>query len=204
MDKYTKIDTSAALFDNRYLVSIRTLDVRTISDIKAHGTYTTGDKGFDQALMNARQKLYLNIAEIVTYHKQGVEVRLTNPADGKNIYDAITAHLERWSDIIRKNLNMGDAPVEDLRDLDNYASTIYDVVKYQYKVDRPGDSFLDGLQAVLGENNNVVDSFQAVPEVITFGAVAKNEDKTIIPEYEEREGFGDVLRRAGNVRIIRT
>lgn len=126
----TPIDTTKAIWENLYMVRLPSLDATSVDFLKAHGTYITGNKRIDSANANNWLTTYLTIAKMVELHKEGVTISVLNPDDTKRIYDAIEAHLLAWRHELEYGVNIGNAPMQDLMDMDKFANTVYQHAKY--------------------------------------------------------------------------
>lgn len=126
----THTDTTKAIWENLYLVRLPSLDATSVDFLKAHGTYITGDRRIDAANANSWLTTYITIAKMVELHKEGVAISVINPDDTKRIYDAIEAHLLAWRSELEYGVNIGNAPVQDLMDMDKFANTVYHHAKY--------------------------------------------------------------------------
>ena len=146
-------DTTKAIWENLYLVRMPSLDATSVDFLKAHGTYITGNKRIDQANVNSWLTTYINIAKMVELHKEGVTISVLNPGDTKRIYDSIEAHLLAWRSELEYGVNIGNAPVQDLMDMDRFANTVYHHAKYHITPE-----FIDSLFA-----RRIQDRFKATP-----------------------------------------
>lgn len=133
-------DTTKAIWESLYMVRLPSLDATSVDFLKAHGTYITGNKRIDSANVNNWLTTYLTIAKMVELHKEGVAISVLNPGDTKRIYDAIEAHLLAWRSELEYGVNIGNAPLQDLMDMDRFANTVYQHAKYHITPE-----FLDSL-----------------------------------------------------------
>jgi len=120
-----KHDSTAGIWDKKYLVKIPTLDGTSTVFLKHHGTYVTGDRNIDRSVNQDWLVTYLNIDQMVEYFRKGVTIAVVNPSDTKLIYEAIEEHLNAWVEHLQFGLNTANAPIHDLIDMDNFANAVY-------------------------------------------------------------------------------
>lgn len=126
------IDTSSYLWD--YLFKCRIPNLQTMSEeyIRFFGMPTTGDPGIDKALNDQWITTMIPISKMVEYSRQGISIKIVKYDDVKTIYNYISLHLQAWKNQIGNGLNIGDAPIDDLIALDEFANLVYDHAKYQF------------------------------------------------------------------------
>lgn len=126
----SQVDTTKAIWERLYLVRVPSLDATSMSFLKMHGTYITGIKSIDDANVNNWMTTYINIAQMVDFYKEGVTVAVVNKDDTKAIYEAIEQHLVAWKSKLQYGINIGNAPVDDLMAMDQFANAVYDHAKH--------------------------------------------------------------------------
>lgn len=133
-DRYTKveIDTTVKLWDYLYNVKIPYALARSKEDIRMYGTHMSGVSDIDKSYGTDIISCMINVNQMVEYYKEGVPLRIPSKSDVKEIYDAISDHLYAWKERLRSGINIFDAPVEDLIELDKFANAIYEHAKYQF------------------------------------------------------------------------
>lgn len=125
----TEHDTTEALWDRLFMVKVPQLQATSIEYLKQYGTYITGDKLIDKYNTNAYMTTYLSIEQMVTLFQNNVSIKVVQYEDTKKIYDIIHEHLSVWADHLKHGLNIGDAPIEDLIEMDKFAEVIYPYAK---------------------------------------------------------------------------
>lgn len=118
-------DTTEAIWDDLYLVSIPDIYSRPDEDIKRFGTRITGDKLFDSGATGDFKTVMINIDKMIEHFRNNLEIRIVNYSDTKNIYEAISDHLHAWMYQIKHGINIGDAPIEDLILMDQFAEHVF-------------------------------------------------------------------------------
>ncbi len=130
------VDTTAGIWDILYKVRMPYLQTTSVEYIKMFGMPSSGDKNVDKEMANQWITTYQSIASLTEHYANGVNIKVVDPSDPKRMYDAIAAHLEAWKDQIRYGINIGNAPIEDLIKLDEFANAVYEHAKYHM---RPSD-----------------------------------------------------------------
>ncbi len=155
-------DTTGPLWDMLYKVSVPYLLSRTEQELETYGTVLSGNQYIDADVSKDMMITMKSISELAEYYREGIPIGLINKDDAEPIYNAIQDHLLAWKTQLNVGINIGDAPVEDLVLLDEFANSVFDVAKHQYK---PGydDNFL---VRQLGYNNKIGPHNFFKPEVI--------------------------------------
>lgn len=135
-------DTSTYIFD--YLFKCRIPNLQTMSEeyIRFFGMPTTGDPSIDKAMADQWITTMIPISKMVEYSKQGITIKVVKYEDVKTIYSYISLHLQAWKNQIGNGINIGNAPIDDLIDLDAFANIVYDHAKFQFTRDI-ADSILE-------------------------------------------------------------
>lgn len=119
-----------AIWSDLYRVRVPMLGSRSIEDIRMRGVVLSGNKDVDRDIENRLITTYISIDKMVEHHRNNVPVRLCNPDDAKLIYEAITRHVQVWTNFLEHGVNTGGAPLEDLLAMEHFASTVYAHAKY--------------------------------------------------------------------------
>lgn len=128
-----KRDTAYYIFNEKYLCRVPYLATRSEDHLRKYGMPITGLPEYDKGLANELQDRYLSIAQMVEFYKKGVVVRVVKYGDTKRIYERITDHLVAWQEALKWRLNIGNAPLEDLVIMDQFANAVYEHAKYQFE-----------------------------------------------------------------------
>lgn len=137
-NKSGKLNTTVHIFEHHYKVKVPTLMSRSIQDLQVNGVILSGNRDFDKGIENELSLKWMTIDQMVEHFKQGCPVYITLYKDTKNIYEVIHLHLQTWAEYLNKGVNIGDAPIDDLMQLDAFAESIFEYAKYQY-----ANSFLE-------------------------------------------------------------
>ncbi len=125
-------DTTSLIWDHLYFCSVPQLESTSVQYLRQHGTYVTGDKGIDQEMSRQWLNTMININTMVEYFREGVAIRVLHYADTKIIYESISEHLAAWRNLLTRGINIGDAPIDDLILMDEFANVVYEHARYQF------------------------------------------------------------------------
>lgn len=145
-----------AIFNTRYRVILNQMDTTSVAERREFGAVSTGNKNIDKAMAVSYITVFLTIDDMLENYLNGIPMRLDDPRDSKKIFEAITNHTGAWRQELRHAINMGEAPVEDLINLENFATSIYERAKFVY-VERPkmGEFAVGSLAAFLYSDNAI-------------------------------------------------
>lgn len=146
------VDTVKNLWDYKFLCRFPELQTRSVEHIKFFGTPTTNDPGIDRELANQWITSFININDMVEFNKKGIPIKVVKYEDVKKIYEFISQHIHAWKIQLSNGLNIGDAPIDDLIDLDNFANVVYDHAKHQFTRETADSLFARGLANVVRYN----------------------------------------------------
>lgn len=186
------IDTSAYIFE--YLFKCRIPNLQTMSEeyIRFFGMPTTGDPSIDQAMADQWITTMLPISKMVEYSKQGITIKIVKYDDVKVMYNYITLHLQAWKNQIGNGINVGDAPIEDLIDLDAFANLVYDQAKYQFTRDI-ADSLLERQMSTITRLNKS-NFFKPDIKINDSGDNITRINSEPIDNYPKRESLSDIFK----------
>lgn len=120
-----KRDTRFYLFNKLFRCKVPNIQSMSVDYIRHHGMPTVGIPEYDRTMANELVDRMLSVAQMVDYHRRGVEVRVTTRDDTKEIYDVITNHLLAWKRALEATRHPIDAPIDDLIALDEFANVVY-------------------------------------------------------------------------------
>lgn len=125
-----RLDTTEKIWEYYYLVRVPELAATSVEYLKTYGSYITGDKGVDQALTNQWMTRQMTINQMIDLYREGVQIKIVKESDVKEIYETIALHLEGWRSQLERGINIGDAPIEDLIAMDDFASAVYEFARH--------------------------------------------------------------------------
>jgi hypothetical protein len=184
--------TANLIFDYRFMVRVPDLQTRSEQHIKMFGVHSTGDRAQDIVMANQLITVMISIAEMVEYHKQGVNIRVVKRQDVLTIYDYITRHLQAWKDRLNQGLNIGDAPIDDLISLDQFANVVHESAKYQFTREIADSILAKHLASTITFNkNNIFKKESSAAAIISNQESTK--DKVEKEEDLQRDGFAQLF-----------
>lgn len=141
------LDAASPLWGWLFKVRIHYFKSRSVEDIRRHGVASTGVQEVDDDIQNHYQTTMITIPQMVDYFRNNVPMFVPDKADTKIIYEMISKHIHLWTDHLRKGINIGDAPIEDLIDMDTFASAVYEHAKYAFSKERLDSLFIQGMSS---------------------------------------------------------
>lgn len=130
MDSVENIkEKSKPLLTLYYTIRIPYLQSTSIEYMRQIGTYSSGDKDIDKALINQWITTMMTISKMVEYYQNGVQIRIVKESDVVEIYNYVNDFLYAWVDHMN-NAFHNSAPVEQLMAMERFANDIYDHAKY--------------------------------------------------------------------------
>ena len=185
--------TANLIFDYLFMVRVPDLQTRSEQHIKMFGVHSTGDRAQDIVMANQLITVMISIAEMVEYHKQGVNIRVVKRQDVLTIYDYITRHLQAWKDRLNQGLNIGDAPIDDLISLDQFANVVHESAKYQFTREIADSILAKHLASTITFNkHNIFKKESSAAAVISNQDSTK--DKVEKEEDLQRNGFAQLFK----------
>lgn len=192
-------DTTVALWDHYYRVRVPHQLGRTPEDIARFGTVVSGNSRIDRQIENEWMNTEMPIAHMLEYYRNGLHVYIRDSKDIESIYKAISDHIHVWKERLRVGVNIGDAPVQDLIDLDRFANTIFEHAKYHFTDDEANSMLarhFGGLQRITHHNffnrpKAEIVSGQNV-QVTEDGTVSINAQDDSLPQ---RDSLGEFFKQ---------
>jgi len=126
------LDTTKPIWEFYYKVKIPYLQSRTETEMKLYGIRLSDVKELDNSVHQEWMTTMLTIAQMLEYYEKGCPVKVVNYNDTKSIYEAISNHIHYWRNKLERGINIGDAPIDDLILMDQFANTVYEHAKYQF------------------------------------------------------------------------
>jgi hypothetical protein len=185
--------TANLIFDYRFMVRVPDLQTRSEQHIKMFGVHSTGDRAQDMIMANQLITVMISIAEMVEYHKQGVNIRVVKRQDVLTIYDYITRHLQAWKERLNQGLNIGDAPIDDLISLDQFANVVHESAKYQFTREIADSILAKHLASTITFNKHNIFKKESSAAVIISNQ-DPTKDKVEKEEDLQRDGFAQLFK----------
>lgn len=73
--------------------------------------------------------------ELIEYFKRGASIIIRNPNDAVMIYGWLRDHLTHLRSRVQFTVNIGNIPLQDLQDMDDFATMIYRIARQYEEVD---------------------------------------------------------------------
>lgn len=135
-------DTTFYIWDVQWRCKVPQLQTTDVEYIRFFGTPTTFNSGIDKEMAKQWIDTMLPIAKMVEYHRKGIPFRIYYYDDVKLIYDFIEKHLQAWANNLKNGLNIGDAPIDDLVAMNEFANTVYPLARPYFSDTNMSSSFM--------------------------------------------------------------
>jgi hypothetical protein len=185
------------IWDHLYKVRVPYLATMSEEYIKQFGVPTSGDKKIDREQMRQLITTYMPIAKMVDLFKQGTNIRLVEPDAPKKIYEAVSKYLDYCRDILENEINVADAPLEDLLAMDHFANSVYEHAKYHMVSSNPSSHLANALSKFTGfrfrtDRLSLLPSAQ-LEQSINPVTVGENQEQSI-NDLPKRESLADLFK----------
>ena len=188
------VDTTSLIWDQLFMVRVPKMQVTSVDYIRTYGTYVTGDVNIDMERSNEWITTMISISKMVTYYKEGVQIKVVNYKDIAVIYDNITQHLNAWKERLKYGINVGAAPIADLLAIDQFANVIYEHAKYTFTPDVLESILAKNLTGVVRLNKqNLFTTNASKTEIGSDGIIRINNGTESKDAYPERVSMGELL-----------
>ena len=147
-------DTTMMIWDWYFKVSVPYMQTRSVEDIRQFGARLSDVPEVDKDINNQFMTTMKTIAQMIDLYKEGVTIRVIDPNDITTIYECVSKHIYAWREQINTKVNIGDAPLQDLILMDEFAHSIYPNAKYDFTIDPITSITTDALNAVTPINAN--------------------------------------------------
>lgn len=138
----TERDTTFYIWDVQWRVRAPQLQTTDEAYIRHFGMPSSTNPDIDRELARQWIDTMITIAQMVDYHRRGIQFKIVYEADIVRIYDHIERHLNLWEENIKNNLNIGDVPIDDLIAMNEFANTMFPIARPQLKTQAPSSSFM--------------------------------------------------------------
>lgn len=118
-------DTTPLIFDHKFMVKVPALATYDPDIMEIQGTPSTGVRAYDEEMVNMDTIVGLSIDQMLDMYLKGYSIKLVYTEDMETIYDNIQKHLHAWRTHLTHSIHIGRAPIEDLKNLDHFATEIF-------------------------------------------------------------------------------
>jgi hypothetical protein len=149
------MDTTKNIWEYLFLARVPLLESMSVEQLRRTGVRVSGNKRDDENIKKEWLTTYLSISKMVDYHREGTLVKIVNYSDLPIIYDFISKHLSAWKEQLEYGINIGNAPIDDLVDMDTFATAVYEHAVHQFSRDQANSLIarhMAGLSAVTRQN----------------------------------------------------
>lgn len=195
------LPTYKDLWDRYYTVKMLYLHSRSVEQVRRYGVRISGIDEIDRYLDRQEITTQLNIDSMFEKHRQGVTIRVLRYEDTAEIYNVIHSHLIAWAEYLSTGVNIGNAPLKDLIELDAFASVVYDKAKSVFskeeKVSALASNFTN-VQTINFKNILAREVKETETRMTPSGleVVTINNNKPFFPDRESmKEVFTDQINR---------
>lgn len=187
-----------ALFDRYFLVRMNYLNSRSVDQLRRFGQRVSGIPEIDRHLDRQEIITELSVNAMFEKFRSGVTIKLVNYSDSAEVYRIIHAHLIRWAEYLAGGVNVGSAPLEDLVELDRFASVVYDKAVNVFSEQERSSALAGTFMRVQSINfNNVLTRARKaethVVETMANGVEVMRVKEVEGPKIVERTSFKDLF-----------
>lgn len=198
---YNKLPAGGDLWDKYFKVRMLYLHSRSVDQIKKFGVRISGIEEIDRDLDKQMIETEMNIDSMFEKWRKGVTIRVVNYNDTAEIYRIIHTHLVTWSEYLSTGVNIGDAPLKDLIELDQFASIVYDkavaVFSQEDRNTAVASNFLNvqsiNFKNILKRERNVSET--RMNDGVEVTTVTKNEKSGLPMRHSMKDIFNEQINR---------
>lgn len=114
------------MWEEYFMVRILYLQSLSRKHIEAYGVRISGIEEIDRYQSQREIVTQMTIDQMFEKHREGATIRVLNYDDTARIYNIINQHLIAWAEYLSRGVNVGNAPLKDLIELDAFANIVYD------------------------------------------------------------------------------
>ncbi len=103
---------------------------RNVEDIRRFGVYQSGVEEIDADTHNRWITVMVPLRKILDYSLNGVPIKIRDRKDIKRMYDIIQEYCYYWAHALYSQINIGDAPIDELLQYDELAEKLFYFAKY--------------------------------------------------------------------------
>lgn len=188
---YDKRPPAWFIWNELYQVSIPYIQMLSMEELEEYGMPASGDPYYDYGTANELRMIMIPISQMVIYFSKGVQLYVVNKDDTKRIYERISDHLNAWKANLEHSLNIGDAPFEDLKLMDQFANVVYEHAKYQF-TDDTISSFL--ARRVDARSTQLHDMIDRIENPVSQQQKEKDDHDKQFPKRESMADFFQPFR----------
>lgn len=178
------------VFKRMFKCVVSQMDITSKEYLKKFGVFTTGDPGIDREMANQPIVTYKTIADMVDLFRQGITVRIPSQTDCKTIYEYVDYHIQSWAQAVQNGLNLGSAPLEDLVEMDKFATKLYPYALNNQHIMENTTVFMKHVGNTYANIDNVLGSTSIIEP-------PKDTEDDNLPKMPQRESFAELFISRG-------
>ena len=105
------------------------MHTQTEEYVRERGVVFSGNRERDNAIAQEPMDIIATIKQISDYHRDGVQVVITNPEDSVRIYEIITDFLHGFNNALDASFNVTVQDRDFFRNLDSLATEVYKIAR---------------------------------------------------------------------------
>lgn len=174
-------DTRWYLWNEKFFCRVSNILSMSPAYLGHYGMPTSGDPVIDQQTANELVDRYLSINQMVEYYQHGVPVYVRVEKDTVRIYEYISNHLTAWKQKLDRELNVRDAPLDDLLLLDQFASVVYKHARHHFEQTWVDSYLARKMSSTLRVSRDRILA-PPVAEIVTINGLTEAEKEAAQPE----------------------
>ena len=174
------------IFHRLFKCIVNQMDITSKDYLKRFGTQTSGDIQIDREMANQPIVTYKCIADMVDLFRDNAPIKVPSMSDCKLIYEYVDYHIQSWANVVQHSLNLGNAPLSDLIEMDKFATKLYPYVLDNKTIMENSSVFAQHLGGNYVTFDNVLGSYKSPFQI---EEEAKKEQE-LIPQ---RDSYADVF-----------
>ena len=149
-------DTSWYIFNQKFRCTVPHIDMRSADHVRMFGMPSSGIREIDKETAHERIETYLTIGQMAEFFKRGALVGVRKIEDTKIIYERISDHLNAWKLQLQNGLNNGEAPIDDLKLLDQFANAVYAHAQFQFTTEIVDSILMRQISGIMPLNRDIL------------------------------------------------
>lgn len=179
------------IFKRMFMCIVNQMDITSKEYLTKFGMPTTGDPNIDREMANQLITTYKTIADMVDLFRQGITVRVPKQQDCKTIYEYVDYHIQSWAQAVQNGLNLGNAPLQDLIEMDKFATKLYPYALDNKLIMENSSVFVQQLGNNFITHDNVLGTMKSPTQVQQESNLDEN------GQLPQRESYADIFINRG-------
>ena len=194
--------TGDDLWDRYFFVRVNSMASANPLRMEKYGMRVTGVEEWDRDIDKQENTCQWNINMMFEHWRRGNYVRVVNYADTVIIYDIIQQHLYAWAQHLKSGINVGDAPLKDLIELDQFTKVVYDKARNMFTPEERETAIASNFTNISKINfSNILGRVRAVSTITADGIevteIQKDEPKVEVDRHSYQNAFEKAAKEIG-------